>query len=248
MRRRRLGAAVTARLPRGSLDRSSILRAAEDLAGRSGLAEVTIRRIAAELGVRHTAVHHHFPRRADLVEALLVEAVERFNAAFPEVQVGGAWQSDVRAYWSAFRDVLRSDRALFELVVGQWVVMGRSRRALDLSLQRIDMQIGVLLAAGFTEVQAGYAYHLLSTYTRGCLISEYQFGGAGADGAAPAAGHELLRDPDAFPNLRRVVARNWSYTFATDADFDHGLEVILGGLQAWLAAGEPARHPGHSTY
>jgi hypothetical protein len=116
--------------------------------------------------------------------------------------------------------------------------MGRSEEALAISYVRIDAQLGVLLAAGFSPEQAGYAYHLLSTYTRGCLISERQFLQAGGEeGQAGAAGEPDLRMPggtDRYPSLSRVASRNWSYSFATDADFRAGLDVIIAGLAAWL--------------
>jgi AcrR family transcriptional regulator len=228
---------VTSRLPRGSLDADLILETAERVAAESGLAEVTIRKVAGALGVQHTAVHHHFARRSDLVGALLARAVARFNDSFPAIP-GEDWRAHLRSYWHAYRDVLRADPALLELIVGQWVAMGRSEEALDLSYARIDAQLHVLLTAGFSPEQAGYAYHLLSTYTRGCLVSERQFLQAGGEERRTGgAGDPELGMPgggDRYPSLRRVVSRNWSYSFATDEDFRTGLDVIIAGLAAWL--------------
>ena len=120
------------------------------------------------------------------------------------------------------------------------VAVGRSEEALDLSYGRIDAQLGVLLAAGFSPEQAGYAYHLLSTYTRGCLISERQLLQAGGhESRTPETGAAGLPLPGGFaryPSLSRVVSRNWSYSFATDADFRAGLEVVIAGLGVWLSA------------
>ena len=228
---------MTGRLPRGSLDRDVILSAAERLAAEGGLGEVTIRRVAAALGVQHTAVHYHYARRDDLVDALLGRAVERFNEALPIVE-SDDWEEHLRRYWEGFRAALRADPALFELVVGEWARMGRSQQALDSSYLRIDAQLGVLLRAGFTPEQSGYAYHLLSTYTRGCLVSEYQFAGS-LGAAAPgepleATAATLPGDLGQFPNLSKVVAHSWSYTFATDADYSNGLSIIVQGLRAWL--------------
>ncbi|KQC35270.1 TetR/AcrR family transcriptional regulator [Frankia sp. ACN1ag] len=233
-------AQVNGRLPRGSLDAEVILVAAERLAAEAGLAEVTIRKVAAALGVQHPAVHYHFPRRHNLVDALLGRAVRRFNEALPVID-SDDWETHLRGYWEGFRAVLRSDPALFELVVGQWAIMGRSQQALDSSYGRIDAQLGVLLRAGFTPEQAGYAYHLLSTYTRGCLVSEHQFARfLGSDRGEALAGStvNLPGDLDPFPSLRDVTAHGWSYTFATDADFDNGLTVIIAGLRAWLPASD----------
>lgn len=228
---------MAGRLPRGSLDRDRILNAAADLAGREGLEQVTIRRVAHDLGVQHPAVHHHFPKRDDLVDALLASAVDRFNDRLPEV-TSDDWQVHLRSYWKAFRAVLRADPALLELMVTQWALMGRSQQALNSSYARIDAQLGVLLDAGFSLEQAGYAYHLLSNYTRGCLTSERQFAlfsgaaqrGEPVDDRPVTLPGELAE----FPHLRAVSQRQWSYTFATDADFDHGLAVIIEGLKAWL--------------
>jgi TetR/AcrR family transcriptional regulator, tetracycline repressor protein len=233
----KVGGPVAPRLPRGSLDPELILATAERLAAGAGLGEVTIRRVAAALGVQHTAVHHHFPRRGDLVDALLARAVRRFNDAFPVIG-SEHWETHLRSYWNAYRDVLRADPALLELIVGQWVAMGRSQDALDLSYLRIDAQLGVLLRAGFSPEQAGYAYHLLSTYTRGCLLSERQFLNAGgATGPDDGRTEALVPMPgrvDRYPSLGRVAARTWSYTFATDADFRNGIDVIIAGLRAGL--------------
>lgn len=224
---------MTSRLPRGSLDADRILETAERLAAEQGLAEVTVRKVAGALGVQHTAVHHHFARRSDLVGALLTRAVARFNDSFPPITADD-WQVHLRTYWHAYRDVLRADPALLELVVGQWVAVGRSEEALDLSYGRIDAQLGVLLAAGFSPEQAGYAYHLLSTYTRGCLVSERQLSQAGGEEGVGGPGRRLPGATERYPSLNRVVARTWSYSFATDADFRAGLDVIVAGLAVWL--------------
>jgi AcrR family transcriptional regulator len=214
------------------LDRELILATAERLSAESGLANVTIRKVAAALGVQHPAVHYHFAKRDDLVDALLGRAVQRFNEALPVIESDN-WAAQLRRYWDGYRAVLRADSALFEMVVGEWVAMGRSQQALDSSYVRIDAQLGILLHAGFSPEQAGYAYHLLSNYTRGCLMSERQFGRT----SPPAEAAEtvvLPGDLGPYPNLKTVSACNWSYTFASDADFEHGLSIIIEGLRAWL--------------
>jgi hypothetical protein len=44
----------------------------------------------------------------------------------------------------------------------------------------------------------------------------------------------MLGGLDRYPSLSQVAARGWSYTFATDQDFRHGLDVIIAGLSASL--------------
>jgi AcrR family transcriptional regulator len=191
------------------------------------------------MGVQPTAIHWHFARRQDLVDALLDVAVRRFNERLPAME-GGVWQEVLRTHWEAYRSVLRSDAGLCQLIVGEWVAMARAQAALDASYLRIDAQIRVLLEAGFTAEDAARAFHLLSTYTRGCLQNELSYLGHGG----PADHLDLsVRDLHTsldVPSLRAVAA-HWTYTFATDADFAEGLRAIIRGLEATLSASRRGR-------
>lgn len=51
--------------------REQIVRAAYEIAGREGLEAVHARTVAQAVGVNHAAVHYYFPKRCDLLLALL---------------------------------------------------------------------------------------------------------------------------------------------------------------------------------
>ena len=75
--------------------RERVLEAAEKLFARKGYASVTLRDIAAEVGIRHTSLYHHVPGGK---EELFIEVTEReferhrqgltrsLDAAHPEIQ------------------------------------------------------------------------------------------------------------------------------------------------------------------
>jgi hypothetical protein len=107
--------------------------------------------------------------------------------------------------------------------------------ALSRTYRRIDTQLGIMIAAGFTPEAAARAYHLLSTYTRGCLMNERM---ATRDGQpatrrrsrTPSMGADLSW----LPHLKSA-APYWNFTFATDEDVTFGLQMIITGLRESLA-------------
>jgi AcrR family transcriptional regulator len=220
------------RLPRGSLDRQRILGAAWDLCGQRGVGGLTMQGVAAQLGVQASAVHWHFPKKQLLVDALYAEAVERFNILLPAPD-GRPWHEQIRHYWQSFRGILRSDTTLCDLIVGEWTAAARVSDALADNYRRIDTQLGLLVAAGFTPEEAARTYHLMSTYTRGCLLNERQ--AATAERAQPTSAEPTAMGVDLtwLPNLE-AAAPYWTFSFASTKDFEYGLDILIGGLQAAL--------------
>jgi hypothetical protein len=117
----------------------------------------------------------------------------------------------------------------------RWAKSVSSSKAVDLHYRRIDDQLAVMIAAGFNPEQASRAYHLLSTYTRGGLLNERSAStsaGVSLDDLVTQAHVGKRRD---LPSLA-AAAPYWSASFATDEDFAAGLNTILAGLSAELAA------------
>ena len=221
------------RLPRGTLDADTITDAALAAVAEVGVDAVTVPMIAGRLGVRPTAVYWHFRRKEDLLQALDGRALEKFNALFPPLPTDG-WQANVRAYWTEYRRILRADPVLCELIIVRWAKTIHSPAAVFEHQRRMDGQIAVLLDAGFTPQQAARGYHALSTYTRGCLLNERSV--AAVQGPVGADGHAGLHrtfDRSTLPALYRT-RKYWNATFATDADFAAGLQLMLTGLEALL--------------
>lgn len=75
------------------MPRTDILRAARHVCETHGVAGLTMRRIAAEAGITAPAIYRHFPAKADVLQAL----VDRANERFAEYLARAADDPDLRA-------------------------------------------------------------------------------------------------------------------------------------------------------
>jgi AcrR family transcriptional regulator len=106
------------RRPKGPvplLNRDQIAGAAVGLADRHGLAAVTMRRLAADLGTAGPSLYRYFTSRDELLDAM-VDRVLRDLAVEPAT---GTWQHDVVALGSALLAVHRHHRWLVDVRQGQ---------------------------------------------------------------------------------------------------------------------------------
>ncbi len=93
--------------------REEILTAAERLIRRSGYAAVSTRRVAETVGIRAASLHHHFPTKADLVEAVAARYAARFvDGLGPASAFEGRPEAAIAHVAEAFRASLRRDGAL----------------------------------------------------------------------------------------------------------------------------------------
>ncbi|WP_019876784.1 TetR/AcrR family transcriptional regulator [Sporichthya polymorpha] len=138
---------------------TSLLRAADDVLRRDGLAGVTVRAVAAEAGVAPMGVYSRFGSKDGLVDALLIRAIEDFQAA-----VGRNSEPDPRERLMAggrrFREWALANRQHYEAIflarigLGSDEVAEASMRAFGELLARVEyaMDGGVLARADITEV------------------------------------------------------------------------------------------------
>ena len=71
---------TNSRSARGALSRERVLKAALDLADAEGLAGVTMRRLAADLGVEAMSLYHHVPGKEALLDGLVEALVAEIEA------------------------------------------------------------------------------------------------------------------------------------------------------------------------
>ncbi len=95
--------AGTSGIARTPLTRDRVLAGAITVADRDGLAALTIRSLATELGVKPMSVYHHVPGK----EAILDGIVDAVFAEFELPAAGGDWRTELRARYASARAVLR---------------------------------------------------------------------------------------------------------------------------------------------
>jgi AcrR family transcriptional regulator len=217
-----------------------VLAAAMAVADADGLAAVTMRRVAADLGVEAMSLYHHVASKEQLLDGLADALVVEIASGVPEQAPGVDWQESLRARCLAARDVVLRHRWGPELL--------GTRTQVPASLFAYYEQV---LA---TMVEGGLSYHLAhrGVHALGSMVlgfSQELFAmpdDAGGDAGADADA-ELAAMAMAFPHLAAMVASElhdneedplgWC---DSQAEFEFTLGLILDGL----ARHHLARPPG----
>ena len=194
-------------------DRRSIVSAAITVMDERGLDDVSLRVIAAHLGIRQPALYHHFASKAELLDAVADEILDRWHAdRLPER--GEQWAVFVARNARSLR------RAMLTIRDGARLIASSGSRS-----PRLDnaiAQVALLEDAGFTGTGAVLALIAVSRYTIGAAIEQQ----TARDGGGIAI--DTDRDDAAANHIvdvtRQVVAAG------QDHEFETGLAALLRGL------------------
>jgi TetR/AcrR family tetracycline transcriptional repressor len=221
--------------PREPLNRERIVAAAIVVLDADGLAGLTMRRVARELGTGAMSLYRHVADREELLDLVLDELV----AAVPASRLTGEWRVDVAALARDVRAALLRRRDLTLLLTAR---LGQGAGG----LAALDRALGIFLRAGFSPRDAVRSNHALGAYVSGSCTWEAVGLGGEADSSERAT-----RAAAATARLADVPAETYPYVaaaagelFAGSAEdrFEFGLARLLEGFAVELAA-TPARPP-----
>lgn len=206
------------RRDRAPLNRGKVLAAALAIADDSGLQAVTMRRLGTHLGVEAMSLYKHISGKGEILDAIVDLVIGEID--LPEV--GADWRTGMRVRAGSARRVLSRH---------PWAIgMMESRTAPGPNaLRYADAVIGSLRAAGFSVRMAAHAFVLLDSFVYGFVVQEVSLPVAGTEGLVDS-GSEVT---GSFPHLVEMAASHAAgpgYDF--DEEFEFGLELILGGLEA----------------
>ncbi|MFH8612377.1 TetR/AcrR family transcriptional regulator C-terminal domain-containing protein [Streptomyces sp. NPDC018029] len=91
--------------PKPAYSRADIARAAVRIADADGIAAVSMRRVAAELGCGTMSLYNYVPRKEDLYELMVDMASGEYELS--EEAVGGDWYAEMLALGRQTRAILR---------------------------------------------------------------------------------------------------------------------------------------------
>jgi AcrR family transcriptional regulator len=127
--------ADTAATRRSPLDRTRIVRAALRVADAEGLAAVTMRRVATELGTGAMSLYRHVPGKEALVSLMIDEALG--EDALPG-QPSGDWRGDLRTLASTMWDFIQRHPWYPEAVMERPPITPRGLDAFEFALSMLD--------------------------------------------------------------------------------------------------------------
>lgn len=134
--------------------RSDVVEHALDVLDRHGLADLSMRRLAADLGVQPSALYWHFANKQALLAAVADEVLRRGARPVPD----GPWAERVTAYAHQLRDAMLAYRDGAELVAtAQAFGLGEADPAGRLQeLLGLDDQLGRVAATTVLHFVLGH--------------------------------------------------------------------------------------------
>jgi len=197
---------------------------------RDGLDALSMRKVAAELGVQAPSLYWHVRHKEELLD-LVADALFR-DVEPPPLE--GDWRARTATLATAYRTFLIGRRDAVRLLGGRFVVGPHSARALELILS-------TLREAGFSAADAAHAMYLVMVvYVQGFVLQEMiPMSAAHALGASPEESMEIIADriralpADQFPYL--VASQDLLTMLNLEDRFRFGLDRILDGLALHLS-------------
>ena len=208
-------ASATVAPRREPLSCARIVDAATRYIDRHCIAELSMRKLGAELGVEAMSLYRYFPNKAALLDAVV-------SAALESVPVPSAddpdWAAAIRAWAGAVRRLARRHPRVFPLLVS----LGHDDPRVVVFARSMD---AVWRGAGFDPATAARARGAIVAYTLGSTLFEL-----GGSMFRPPGGERQGRDEqgvDAAAGSGPVAAAG-----APDheVDFEFGLELLIEAL------------------
>ncbi|MEV0925308.1 TetR/AcrR family transcriptional regulator C-terminal domain-containing protein [Streptomyces spongiicola] len=209
--------------PRRPLSRDRIIRAALLIIDEEGVEALSMRRIAARLGVQAMSLYNHVRGKDDILDG--VTEFITGDMRMPRRMAGG-WEEGIRDLSYGFRRAsLRHPRACEMVLMRQL-----STRT---ALAPVDTMIAMMLDHGFDEEIAVRVLRLFVSFQVGTLLQEVRSGpGSGRETRAPEerlAARAAYFAGSGFPAVAKVapiLAVN-----DHEAEFAFGVELLISALR-----------------
>ncbi|MFJ3234945.1 TetR/AcrR family transcriptional regulator [Streptomyces sp. NPDC086787] len=239
---------------RTPLSRERVVEAAFTVLDRQGLDGLSMRQVAAELGVTVSALYAHVSSKDDLLELMYTRLFVGFGMPEPDPE---RWQEHIRDFARAGRQRLLSHRDMAR------ISMAHVPFTAEL-LPHVEALLAIFRTAGLPDRIAAEAGDLISTYIDGFVLEEdmwrdraVQHGGGDSSLARPdwlemadeMQNYFASLPAGGFPHLRALSGL--MVTGSSDERFEIGLEIILRGLASYLptattGSGSGAGAPGEA--
>jgi AcrR family transcriptional regulator len=201
-----------------------VLRAAIVLADERGAEELTMRKLAKELGVEAMSLYNHVANKTDLLDGMI-------DLVFSEIEppaADGDWKAQLRKRAVSTRAALNRHR----WAIGE--MEGRTNHGPS-NMRVHEAVLGCLRAAGFSIEMTIHAMSVQDAYIYGFALQQSDMSSQTPEDFAAEARrqmHDYAAVLDDYPNLVEVVGGHVAKAgYDYDAEFLFGLDVILDRLE-----------------
>jgi AcrR family transcriptional regulator len=222
--------------PKPGLSIEQVVSVAIGIADREGLAAVTMRRVADELGFTTMALYRYVPGKDELFDLMADSCIGQPPAAPPNERPGD-WATGLRRWARADLATYQSHPWLLELIVRgpqgpNWFAW-------------VEAAVSALADTGLTAGESLAMASLIDNQVRGAAQlflgmarAEQETGTPDAWGETFAATLERIAGDVRFPALSRIMAAGgFSQEMGPAEDpFEFGLDRLLEGIGAYIDA------------
>lgn len=218
--------------PRAPLSRDRVLETAIRLADRQGIEAVTMRQLAAELGVEAMSIYYHIANKHALLDGVVDALVTEI-----EDELGGFGVEKARPDWLPVlrHRILTARRVMLRHRWAPTLIQTRASMTPAL-LRYFDSLLGILVEGGFTYDQAHHALHALGSRALGFSPELFEPDAATANEDDTAA---MMNDlAPSLPYLMGMMAAvahddpDTTLGWCDDqTEFEFGLDLLLEGLE-----------------
>lgn len=212
--------------PRVPLSRERVLRAAVDLADRSGIEAISMRKIGLALGVEAMSLYNHVANKEDILDGMVDVVVSEID---PPAR-GSDWRTAMR------NRVLSAREALLRHPWASAVIVSRVNMTPTM-LRYMDSVAGILRNGGFSVDLTHHTIHVMGSRVLGFVQELYDDSEGLADSPDMAA-IMLQQMADEYPHITElameithdddsIVGKGCDDQF----EFEFGLDLILDGLE-----------------
>jgi AcrR family transcriptional regulator len=220
-----------AKTDREPLSRARALAAAVTLADAEGLKALTMRRLAADLGVEAMSLYYHLPGKGGLLDGLAETVVAEIAAAVAQTEKPGTdWRTSLRRRFLAARAVMLRHPWAPGLL--------NSRPNIPFGVfAYYDEIVATLVGGGFSHRIAHRALHAFGSLALGVAQEIFSPASAGGGTDVAAAEADLPAMAAALPHLTAMMAAEahdaqdptlgWC---DSQVEFEFTIDLLLDGI------------------
>ncbi len=230
--RRRMSATA---LQPGTLERTAIVERAFAMTASVSLADLSIVRLAADLGVQAGTIHYHIGSRENLITAVMNRFYRDILETIDAGPDSATWQDELRRYGKVWLEAKLSHPGIANYIasndkfrVFQKPIGGEA----DFGARFMDRVFALLLRAGFTSDDAAQCWHLMALYTN-ATAQTIAMKHAPAEHSSFILGRAKRYDEASYPGLAhalQALAR-----LDARAAYKRSFDDLLAGYSAQLA-------------
>ena len=148
------------------LDKAIIIEAAANMADEKGITNVSLKVLAAELGIKPPSLYKHFSGGLDeLNKELMLYGYRSLENEITKAAIGKAKDDAIIAICYAYRSFVSEHKGLFEAM--QWYNMYQSEEHLQATQGTASVLFQVLEGYGLTEEQKVHIVRMLRGFLQG---------------------------------------------------------------------------------